>query len=345
MGSPLSPLLAEIFMNHLEETLFKSQHPLTKNIFYWYRYVDDILCCWSSTARQLQNFLNHINNLEPSITFTLEIEHNKSINFLDLNIKITNNKHDFSIFRKPTYSDAVIPFSSSHPWFHKIAFFNSMIHRLLNIPMSQLNFVSEINILKQIAINNAYPPAMIDRLIAKKQQKIFISEFLYKTPNPTAVDKKFLRLPYYPSISDKIKSLIPNHKYTVSFYTPFNLSKALFNNKDPTPQLFKSGIYQLFCKDCTTSYIGKTNRSFQTRIKEHTSHWTNKRPDKSNFADHLLTHDHTFDPTTNIKFLHTENNATRLTHLEIYEINQHNNLCNYQTTFILNSPLLNLKLN
>ena len=59
MGSPISPLLADIFMNILENIIFNSGN--TKNVLYWYRYVDDILCIWNGTIRQLNLFLKYIN--------------------------------------------------------------------------------------------------------------------------------------------------------------------------------------------------------------------------------------------------------------------------------------------
>lgn len=42
-GSPLSPLLVEIFMDHLEANMFNSQNQLIKRIIlYWCRYVDNV---------------------------------------------------------------------------------------------------------------------------------------------------------------------------------------------------------------------------------------------------------------------------------------------------------------
>lgn len=51
MGNPLSPLLAEIFMDKLENIIH--QNNLSKNFVYWYRYVDDIVACFVGTDRQL----------------------------------------------------------------------------------------------------------------------------------------------------------------------------------------------------------------------------------------------------------------------------------------------------
>ena len=54
MGSPLSPLLADIFMDNFESNLLNNKKiSLISNIKFWYRYVDDVLCFWCGTDRQL----------------------------------------------------------------------------------------------------------------------------------------------------------------------------------------------------------------------------------------------------------------------------------------------------
>lgn len=163
MGNPLSPLLAEIFMNDLENKIHPSS--LDSKFLYWYRYVDDVLACFVGTDRQLQTFLNFINNLHRNIKFTLEIEKDKTINFLDLTITTKNNKHDFAIYHKPSHTDITIHNKSSHPYLHKMSAYNSFVHRLVNIPLSEDNYFKELNIIKQLAVNNGYPPNLIDQLV------------------------------------------------------------------------------------------------------------------------------------------------------------------------------------
>ena len=72
MGSPLSPLLTEIYMAHFEETIFYSNSTLIKNIHFWCRYVDDVFCIWTGTERQLHQFLNFLNDINHKIQFTIE---------------------------------------------------------------------------------------------------------------------------------------------------------------------------------------------------------------------------------------------------------------------------------
>jgi len=85
MGGPLSCLVAEVFMDYLENRLFETYN--TPQVLEWIRYVDDVLCVWEGSDAQLYEFLDLLNSLEPSITFTLEIG-GDSINFLDLTISL-----------------------------------------------------------------------------------------------------------------------------------------------------------------------------------------------------------------------------------------------------------------
>lgn len=136
---PLSPLLAEVFMALFEETLFKNTSTLLTNIHFWCRYVDDIFCVWTGTDRQLDQFLNLLNNINQIMQFTIEKETNNSINFLDLKIQKDNNKLSYQIYRKLTITDTVIPIDSKHPDETKLAAFNNMIHKLINIKKKKQN--------------------------------------------------------------------------------------------------------------------------------------------------------------------------------------------------------------
>jgi hypothetical protein len=64
--------------------------------------------------KQTECTFNNFKKLKPSLKFTTEKELHEPINFLDLTIQ-------FSIYRKPTQTDIMIPNSSCHPYEHKLS--------------------------------------------------------------------------------------------------------------------------------------------------------------------------------------------------------------------------------
>ena len=62
-----------------------------------------------------------------------------------------------------------------HPYAHKLAGFQCYIHRLLNTSLSIEDYSSELNIIKQIAVNNVCQANHIDNMIEKKIIKTSIA--------------------------------------------------------------------------------------------------------------------------------------------------------------------------
>ena len=82
MGSPISSILEEVFLQHLEKTkILTNNDRHSHKILYWHRYVDDILILYRGNKRQCEQLITHINKIHKNITFTVEYEHNNSINF------------------------------------------------------------------------------------------------------------------------------------------------------------------------------------------------------------------------------------------------------------------------
>lgn len=337
MGNPLSPLLAEIFMDNIENIIYQNNN-FSKQFLYWHRYVDDILVCFLGTNRQLNTVLEYINKIHPNITFTSELEINNSINFLDLTITKINNKHDFSIYHKPSHTDTTIHNKSVHPYTHKLAAYNSLVHRLLNIPLSKENYEKELNIIKQIAINNGYKPDLIDNIVDKKLHKKAIN-LVY--PIGKTLKSNYSVLTYVGSPTDKLTQFFKKQGANITYRTNNSLGKHLKNNKDKNIKNNNSGVYQINCGSCDKVYIGQTGRNFNKRITEHKNNFLKEKTD-STYANHLLSEKHNFNE--DFKILHKENKGKKLNLLESLEINKLKN-----TNLLLNdqldlngSPLLNL---
>ena len=131
MGSPLAPVLANIFMSFYE-SIWLNEYNLNKPKFYL-RYVDDILAAFDNEQDSLK-FLNFLNNIHPNIKFTIEKQTNHSVAFLDVFISSINNKNlTLQAYHKSTYTGFLLNFKSFTSFSHKISLIKCLIDRLFKI--------------------------------------------------------------------------------------------------------------------------------------------------------------------------------------------------------------------
>ncbi|KAJ8962246.1 hypothetical protein NQ318_018219, partial [Aromia moschata] len=114
-------------------------------------YVDDIFAVFDTKAISLDNFVAKLNNRFPTIKFTYEMEHNEQLPFLDvLVIRNSENKLEFDVYRKETATLRYIPNDSHHPFQHKMASFNFLIHRFPNVTKACIKLSSLDSMLQMI---------------------------------------------------------------------------------------------------------------------------------------------------------------------------------------------------
>ena len=102
MGSPLAPVLANLFMRHHEKSWLEN-FDASETLFYR-RYVDDTFCLFHFENGALL-FFHYINSRHPNIRFTMEKEADHRIPFLD--VLIDNNCSHApitSVYRKKTFT-------------------------------------------------------------------------------------------------------------------------------------------------------------------------------------------------------------------------------------------------
>jgi hypothetical protein len=92
----------------------------------YYRY--DII--YDQNKTNIEQTLNEFNNIKPFIKFTTEKEQHEKINYLDITIHQKNKKLEFSIQRKPSQTDIIIPNNSCHIYEHKLSGIKCLLNRL-----------------------------------------------------------------------------------------------------------------------------------------------------------------------------------------------------------------------
>ena len=187
MENSLCPILANIFIAHLEETkIIGSQHYPS----FYRRYVDDTFCLFECRDDALR-FLNFfINTLHPSIKFDVEEEKQGKLEFLDTVINRFANSpapHVSTKIKKPD-KGLFYRFSSFISPQYKSNLISTLVYRIYKIASTMIIFDTDVELLENRLKLNGFPYYLINTCIGK-----VLNKYHANTPdssnNTNSVDK------------------------------------------------------------------------------------------------------------------------------------------------------------
>ena len=215
--------------------------------------------------------LNKFHTFHRDIRFTYDTFSDRPPHFLDLNLD--GNK--FSIYRKHTFTGQYTHFDSFVPWKHRIAWICSLLCRITTIcSPSKLNH--ELQFVKKIASWNGFPKHIVSSLIKRFNRKATNEIDNNTTEMNDSRRTLWLEMPY---IGTKGEQLLRALKKKLSrclnitnfpIKTRVSTTKLDFytNAKDKVPKQKSNNIICEFkCPKCSSSYIGKTDRTLLKQVK------------------------------------------------------------------------------
>ena len=132
MGTPMAVNFSNLFMAKFENNLLEQYwNKHGKKPLLWIRYIDDVFLIWHGDEHEVKHFIKFCNNfstqngMKSNIRFEANVS-SKSVNFLDVNVKIENGKISTDLYSKSTDAHAYLHHSSYHPW-----------HVIRSLPKSQ----------------------------------------------------------------------------------------------------------------------------------------------------------------------------------------------------------------
>ena len=170
MGSPISPIVANLYMEDFETKAISSAvHPPST----LKRFVHDTFVVIESSRKE--EFLDHINNLDPNIQFTTEdAKPDGSLSFLDTLIqKQLDNSLLTSVYRKPTHTDLYLQWNSHHHLSAKYSIINTLKHRAKTVCSNHHLLEEEEKHLNRALSNSRYPAWALNmaRINISKEKK------------------------------------------------------------------------------------------------------------------------------------------------------------------------------
>ena len=278
MGSPLSAVLACLYMEAMEEDHYKN---IVGNNCTWLRYVDDVLCFVPSET-DLPRLLQELNNIDAAIQFTTEEENNGKIPFLDTLILRDGERLKFTVYRKPTYKNDLVHYFSAHSQRVKSGVVIGFFLRAFRICSEDL-LQNEINFIMRSFLQLRYPLAEL--ISCQEKAKKILSRAGTTTNRQSPSDKPLPAVIVPHSVLTEPVQKILRSSLSVITVGGKKLGNVL-KSKKMVSQNKKSVVYKIPCGKCPRVYYGETGRGMETRIREHKADLRYHRPSNA-FVAHV----------------------------------------------------------
>ncbi|XP_055590862.1 uncharacterized protein LOC129742949 [Uranotaenia lowii] len=269
MGNPVSSPIADFVMESLLDNVTRTldfQIPILR------KYVDDLLL--ALPREHVEQVREKFNQYHPKIQFTVEIESDYRLPYLDL---ILIRQPDQSIktewYRKAIASGRFLNFRSAHNTRLKI---NTALNFIKRVKIFSTN-ISPDAALKLIHENlklNDYPTALINRLVQKANETDTTSQNTQDTP--TQHYRSILNIDgLTANIVRSLKTDYPQVRIgTTQQHTIRSLLPVV---KDPIQPIDRSNVvYNIPCagasdrnETCSKVYVGQTSYKLRTRMSKH----------------------------------------------------------------------------
>ena len=172
MGSPVSPVIADIFMEDLEDKIFEMKiSPDFGLPRLWSRFVDDVI----AVIRKIdgQTLLNHLNRQHARIQFTMEAEEGGSRPIME--VRFTRREDGTlirQIYQKPTHTKRYIQFDSHHPASVKSGVIQGLTDRAMKVCSGIVERNQELWRIGNVMVENGYPGSSLRKQSAGNSKEV-----------------------------------------------------------------------------------------------------------------------------------------------------------------------------
>ncbi|XP_058819272.1 uncharacterized protein LOC131682082 [Topomyia yanbarensis] len=314
MGSPLSPVMANLVMERLEQQCLASLEESQIQLKVYRRYVDDCFCV--ARKEHIQEILASFNSFHSKLQFAIEEEENGKLKFLDM--MLTRNQNRIERIWLPKQSEGrYLDFNSESPYSHKCNTAIALVDRAIKLSDCKNRPVA-IKTAKNILRVNHYPDWFVHKILKERVHKHYNS---LQTGKDKTTEVTYASVPYVPGLSEKLAKIFKKHNTRLAFKPRDKIKNRIFTKlKDPIPPgKQKNVVYSIPCgTDDGKVYIGQTGRKLETRVAEHKND-AKKNDARTGLSQHTLQVGHIFD-FANTQILERIENQESRTTAEMFHI-------------------------
>jgi hypothetical protein len=339
MGLPKSPPEADLVMEFVTK-LFIEKLPFPVPFFK--RYVDD--CVTIVPQDMVDKTMEILNSINDSIKFTVEVEENNRIPFLDMMLIINKDGSIETKWHQKAYASLrMLSYRSVHPLSQKIGAAYGLINRALKLT-SEAHKDDVKKMVRDILLKNDYPKSLINRLMSRQSARMAQRDV-------TGDQQTIIRsLTYIRGLSERLGKIIQDENPNIRMaFKPIRSMSPIYSRlKDIDEKWVNS--YVIYAIPCNGDgvlvcfwYVGQTIQYLKERIKDHrrdmelyetaksNNDWIEmeKLVKRSAMVKHIHETNHKFD-YDNTAILMKTSDRYKLNYLEMFMI-QNNHTCNKRT--------------
>ena len=154
-------VIFHIHMHYFEKKLFSVQ-----KFSHWFKSVENTFVLIPSNT-DFSSLPSLVNSIDSCNQFTLEVENDNSLSFLDILVSKNIDRFSVTVFRK-SFSVSLPPHALSYQSLQqKMAAFYTYVYHALHICPDPSNLSNELNYLKFLALSRVYNLSVIDKALNK----------------------------------------------------------------------------------------------------------------------------------------------------------------------------------
>ncbi|CAH3182280.1 unnamed protein product [Porites lobata] len=222
-------------------------------------------------AESATDFLQVLNSVHPSLSFTMELEHDGSIPFLGTVLTRCGGTLTTEVYRKPTYTGLLLHFQSHVDSRFKKGLVNTMVNRAYRLSSTKEGFAKECNKLRTIFSKLRYPKTLVGSTINKFSQEP--DEKIHTVPSGDP--SVYIGLPFKDHRSaDRVRKDIYSQGAKIDvnvkpIFTSRKLSQTLSVKENKPPIVNTQCVVYLFqCDLFDANYVGYTSRHLHQRTSD-----------------------------------------------------------------------------